>query len=229
MKSVFIADAVDFIAKKEGFRPTPYKNFEKEPLTVGYGTLVDDLSVCEKFPMTESRARSLLEQRITSDWEFVDKLVTVKLTENQAIALISLCYNIGRDAFSHSTLLKKLNESDYDTASSQFLVWKKVNGKTSNGLLKRREEEKSIFDNRNCATIGGAIYAKSSTRKAAAATIASSGSLGVDAISKHWDASIPLMQALLNTAPYAAITCIALLACWWILKERKAKAMEYRI
>jgi len=71
--------------------------------------------------------------------------VSVPLTDNQRAALVSLVFNIGTGAFGGSTLLRKLNAGDYQGAADQFLVWKKVGGKDSAGLLKRRTDERSIF------------------------------------------------------------------------------------
>jgi lysozyme len=72
------------------------------------------------------------------------------LNENQRIALASLIFNIGSGAFSGSTLLKKLNEKDYNGASLQFPMWNK--SRVNNVLLpnpvltKRRFEEQFIFN-----------------------------------------------------------------------------------
>lgn len=55
----------------------------------------------------------------------VEKLVTVPLNQNQFDALVSLAYNIGVGAFADSTLLRELNQSDFQGAAEQFLVWNK--------------------------------------------------------------------------------------------------------
>ncbi|MDR1462222.1 MAG: glycoside hydrolase family protein [Azoarcus sp.] len=44
-----------------------------------------------------------------------------------------------------STLLKKLNVSDYAGAVDQFPLWNKGNGKVLPGLITRRAKERSLF------------------------------------------------------------------------------------
>jgi lysozyme len=67
--------------------------------------------------------------------------VRVPLTQNQYDALVSLVFNIGAGAFRGSTLLRLLNNSNYAAVPDQMRRWIHVNGKISNGLKKRREEE----------------------------------------------------------------------------------------
>lgn len=71
--------------------------------------------------------------------------VSAMLTDNQRAALISLVFNIGTGAFAGSTLLRKLNAGDVSGAADQFLVWKKVKGVDSPGLLARRTSERALF------------------------------------------------------------------------------------
>lgn len=75
----------------------------------------------------------------------VNHAVTVALSQNQFDALVSLTYNIGQTAFKNSTLLKKLNTSDYVGAADQFHVWNKGGGKILKGLVRRREVERNLF------------------------------------------------------------------------------------
>ena len=97
----------------------------------------------------EQADRYLADDLIKFEYE-VNRLVKVHLTQNQFDAIISLVFNIGASAFATSTLLRKLNAGDFRGASEQFLVWNKitVNGvrQVSNGLSKRRQEEKEQFD-----------------------------------------------------------------------------------
>ena len=78
--------------------------------------------------------------------ECVNRAVTVGLMQNEFDALCSLCFNIGCNAFSGSTLVKMLNQSDYDGASAQFGVWNKQNHKVLAGLTRRREAERQLFE-----------------------------------------------------------------------------------
>ncbi len=77
------------------------------------------------------------------------KLVKVVISQNQFDSITSLVYNVGQGNFATSTLLRLLNNMEYNAAAEQFLVWNKVriNGvlQESNGLAKRRKEESELF------------------------------------------------------------------------------------
>lgn len=137
--------------------------------TIGYGHVVKVSGVMLKGAENESKARiayprgltlaeceSLLTEDLNYYCSAVEKLVKVKITDNQFAALVSLAYNIGvsarpgvDSAFSGSTLLDMLNKGYYETAAAQFLVWNKatVNGKkvVLNGLTRRRHAERKLF------------------------------------------------------------------------------------
>jgi lysozyme len=97
------------------------------------------------------RLRHLRKRRDTSTaQDAVRNNVTVPLTQNQFDALTSFTYNTGVNALRHSTLLTKLNQGDYASASNELPKWNKitVSGKkvASEGLSNRRAAEKSLFD-----------------------------------------------------------------------------------
>ena len=75
----------------------------------------------------------------------VNSSVKAPLNQNQFDALVSLAYNIGSSAFKSSTLVKKLNASDYQGAADQFNVWVNAGGKRMQGLVNRRDREKLLF------------------------------------------------------------------------------------
>ncbi|MDR2366135.1 MAG: lysozyme [Zoogloeaceae bacterium] len=76
----------------------------------------------------------------------LERLVQVPVTENQALALADLVFNIGEGAFAKSTLLKKLNAGDYEGAAAEFDRWVYANGKKLPGLVKRRAAERKLFE-----------------------------------------------------------------------------------
>ena len=75
----------------------------------------------------------------------VNNAVKIPLNQNQFDALVSLAYNIGTNAFSKSTLVKKLNANDIRGAADQFDVWVNAGGKRMQGLVNRRAREKALF------------------------------------------------------------------------------------
>jgi lysozyme len=66
--------------------------------------------------------------------------VKVPLEDHQFDALVSLAYNIGTTAFLASTLLKRLNASDYHAAAEAFLMWNKPAE-----IIPRRQAEREQF------------------------------------------------------------------------------------
>lgn len=69
----------------------------------------------------------------------------VELTANEAAACTSLAYNIGLNAFSKSTLVRKLVAGDRAGAAEQFLRWNKAGGRVMPGLTNRRQDERRLF------------------------------------------------------------------------------------
>ena len=76
----------------------------------------------------------------------VDSLVKVELLPHQFDALVSFVFNVGSSAFKNSTMLKRINESKFIEAAKQFDRWVNVKGVKSNGLVKRRQLERSLFE-----------------------------------------------------------------------------------
>lgn len=115
--------------------------------TIGFGTIKYPSGSKVKLGDKTTKAQAK-EYKLHDLKEFestVNTSVKVPLTQNQYDALVSLSYNIGSGAFKNSTLLKKLNASDYKGAAEQFLVWNKVNSKRVQGLVNRREAERNLF------------------------------------------------------------------------------------
>ena len=45
-------------------------------------------------------------------------------------------------------MLKKLNESDYDSVPFEMRRWNKAGGKTLDGLIRRRQAESLLFESK---------------------------------------------------------------------------------
>lgn len=115
--------------------------------TIGYGHVLkpDEHYICG---LSEKKAEELLVQDISAVEAAVDASVIVPLETYQRDALVSFAFNIGVYAFQRSTLLKKLNAGSYEQVPKQFLRWIYVNGKPCYGLLKRRQAEAAMFENK---------------------------------------------------------------------------------
>jgi lysozyme len=95
--------------------------------------------------ITRAEAENLFVNTLTKYEDTVNK-TTKGLNQNQFDACVSLCYNIGREAFTSSTLVKMINAGTaQDLIAPQFLRWNKVKGKPDKGLTRRREAEKTLF------------------------------------------------------------------------------------
>jgi lysozyme len=71
-------------------------------------------------------------------------LVKVQLNKNQTDALESLLKDIGFVLFQNSTLLKKINQTDFDV-KEEFLKWTVRNGVKEPAMLERRLSEIKLF------------------------------------------------------------------------------------
>jgi len=125
----------------EGLRLEAYQD-QRGIFTIGYGHTA---GVKPGDVITQTQADAFLAQDLQHTEAFVSSHVTVPLTQNQFDALVSLTYNIGVGNFLDSTLRRLLNESDYEDAANQFLVWSDVNGVQNAGLLSRRTQERTLF------------------------------------------------------------------------------------
>lgn len=115
-------------------------------LTIGYGTTRSKLiKIVPDLVIDEQMAEKLLEENLSYFEDIVNKLVSVKLTQNQFDSLVSFVYNIGDGNFKSSTLLKLLNNGLYKEAANQFGRWNKAKGKVLKGLTKRRSIESDLF------------------------------------------------------------------------------------
>lgn len=135
---------INLIKKYEGLRLEAYKPVPTEKYwTIGYGHYGSD--VTKGMVITESYAEKLLRKDLEKFENYVNKYVKVPLTQEMFDSLVSFSFNVGGGSLQSSTLLKKLNAGDYTGASEEFGKWTKAGGKTLQGLVKRRTEEKTLF------------------------------------------------------------------------------------
>ncbi|WP_291390499.1 lysozyme [Acinetobacter sp.] len=137
---------VDLICSFEGKRLTAYDD-GVGVWTIGFGTTVypNGMKVKKGDTCTEAQAKAYMAHDLKKFETAVNNAVTVPLSQNQFDALVSLAYNIGTNAFSKSTLVKKLNANDNRAVADQFDVWVNAGGKRMQGLVNRRAKEKALF------------------------------------------------------------------------------------
>ena len=135
------------IKQYEGFRAKPYLCPAGVP-TIGYGATyyTDGRKVTLRdAPISEAGADKLLDKMLGKYEDAVNRYVQVPINQNQFDALVSFCYNLGQEALRTSTLLKKLNNKDYNGAADAFLNWVYAGGKKLQGLVNRRTDERKLF------------------------------------------------------------------------------------
>lgn len=114
-----------------------------EPWTIGWGATGPDIGPDTVW--TQEQADADLAQRLDHINAMVTQAVRVRLSQQQRAALVSLAYNIGTGAWLQSTMLKAINDSDYNRACGQFGVWILANRKIEIGLIRRRAAEAELF------------------------------------------------------------------------------------
>lgn len=110
--------------------------------TIGYGTTS---GVYPGMQITEAKAEEFLRRDLRRFEAAVSDLVTVPLNEDQFSALVSFTYNVGEGALESSTLLRLLNQRDYQGAADQLLRWNLGDGVELPGLTRRRRAERALF------------------------------------------------------------------------------------
>lgn len=118
----------------------------KELFSIGYG---HQIQPNEAYLMTETitqeKALELFQKDVEEIIKSMNKVIKVPINKNQQLALFSLRYNIGVDAFNKSGLLRELNKGNYTGAALRFAEWRLSEGKISQGLVNRRERERQLF------------------------------------------------------------------------------------
>ncbi len=112
--------------------------------TIGYGNTEyeDGTKVKIGDVISQERAEELLSHILNIFSKGVDKLISVKLNDNQRASLISFAYNVGIGNLKSSTLLRMVNTDPSDHyIKGEFLKWNKAHGKVIDGLTKRRSIE----------------------------------------------------------------------------------------
>ncbi len=126
-------------------------------LTIGVGHLLtqDELhsgkihigseSIDYRRGLTKEQIRDLLAQDLKGFEKVVNENVKVPLNQNQFDTLVSFSFNVGAAAFKNSTLLKVLNNKQYDEVPKQLRRWVYAGGLKVRGLQIRRENEIKLW------------------------------------------------------------------------------------
>tara|TARA_R100000234_G_scaffold103156_1_gene72577 strand:- start:5616 stop:6059 length:444 start_codon:yes stop_codon:yes gene_type:complete len=141
------AIGLNLIKTFEGFRSEPYFCSAMVP-TIGFGSTwsFDGSRVTLSHrPINEAEAEELLLREVANCERAVDRLIKVKLNENEHSALQSFVYNLGSGRLQSSTLRRKINRGDMMGAADEFPKWRRAGGKILKGLVLRRAAERKLF------------------------------------------------------------------------------------
>lgn len=136
-------EGINVIKKFEGCKLRTYPDTGGIP-TIGYGHTGTDVHSGQC--ISQQEANNLFRKDVERFEKAVNTEVKVPLSQNQFDALVSFAFNVGQGNLHSSTLLKKLNHSDYQGAAQEFPRWcKDSQGHELLGLKRRREAEKKLF------------------------------------------------------------------------------------
>lgn len=129
-------------SKAEVAQMTPEQKLrEGHPWTIGWGTTGPD--IVPGLIWTRQQA----DQRFESDLvKYVQGAIALspgllKEPPRRLAAIISFCYNCGLGNYRISTLRKRVNECDWESAYSEIQKWNKAQGIVLAGLTRRRLAE----------------------------------------------------------------------------------------
>jgi len=130
-------EGIALIKKFEGCKLESYYD-AVDVLTIAYGRTkgVKAGDTC-----TQEQADAWLEEELHEYGGYVNDAVKVDLKQNQFDALVSWVFNLGPANLKASTMLKVLNNKEYDDVPAQIKRWNKAGGKVLQGLIRRREAE----------------------------------------------------------------------------------------
>lgn len=148
---------IDKLIELEGLKTKVYLDSAAKK-TIGIGHLlnaeelltskikIDGKYIDYSLGISQSDCKKLCMQDLERFCYAVEDFVKIELTQNQFDALVIFCFNVGVDAFKKSTLLKILNDGDYEGVPAQLRRWNKSGGKEVQGLNNRRQAEIDLWN-----------------------------------------------------------------------------------
>lgn len=157
-------DGIEELKKMESVEPYVY-TCQAGHQTIGVGhrltiheletglLLIDGDAVRWIDGLTSAQIDGLMRADLAAAEWTVESCVTVPLTDNQFAALVSLCFNIGAQAFKDSSVVRVLNQGSYHLVPGFMRLWNKITvrvvdkdgvkkvKRVSQGLVNRREAE----------------------------------------------------------------------------------------
>ncbi|WP_392552962.1 lysozyme [Orbus wheelerorum] len=132
---------LEIIGNAESCRREPY-HCPAGILTIGIGSTTGIIEQ-RKYDNNE------IANRWVSDIKAAEQCVNqfangAKLPQSIFDAAVSITFNVGCTKMKSSTMYRYLNVSEYKKACNELPRWNKSNGKVLNGLVIRREKERTL-------------------------------------------------------------------------------------
>lgn len=119
--------------------------------TIGYGHLIVRSEWNQyKNGISQAQADALFKSDLSPFVSTVRTSIKAKVSQEQFDALVILAFNIGRTAFSKSSVATLVNDptavTGYSSLKSAWMAWNKSQGKEMKGLANRRTAEWSLYE-----------------------------------------------------------------------------------
>jgi len=140
---------LELVARHEGCKLKAYK-CPAGVWTIGFGNTYyeDGREVKEGDTITKTEAERMLYNTLASVRRQVLAVLAVDLPDGAVDALVSFTYNVGIGNLKKSTLLKRIKNNPLDLVGieQEFAKWNKGGGQVLGGLVKRRAEEYTLYE-----------------------------------------------------------------------------------
>lgn len=142
-------EGISLIKKFEGCELESYQD-SVGVWTIGYG---HTKNIKQGMTISKEQADNMLLNELDEYCEYVEKAVDVTLKQCEFDALVAWTYNLGPTNLNKSTMLKKLNNKEYQDVPHEIKRWNKAGGKVLQGLVRRREAESLLFQGKDWTEI----------------------------------------------------------------------------
>jgi lysozyme len=132
---------IQLIKHFEGFYPKAYLCPAGVP-TIGYG---HTKGVTLGMQIDETQAERFLKEDLKESEEAVNGYVQVSINQDQFDALSSWTFNLGCGSLKQSTMLKRINERNFEEVPKEMKLWVHAKGTVLPGLVRRRKSEAELF------------------------------------------------------------------------------------
>jgi lysozyme len=137
---------IDTLKFFEGLRLTAYLDTNAKPpvWTIGWG---HTRTAKAGMVITEAQAVRLKKEDLKEHEEsVVTAIPATKLTQGQFDALVSFSYNVGKNKFKKTGVVKAVNAGKFADAKKELAKWNRAGGKVLDGLTSRRNAEIALMD-----------------------------------------------------------------------------------